>query len=132
MIRVILHNFMKGGRKIYSFFQLFSAVVFIVALAWLTVSLPFVYNAQQELAKHHKMEKATSLLTDNEEETTNLPGNNTEEKTPGNNTFSEEFIHDNHIATHFLIQVSQYHKSENSETYIAFHGELLVPPPNQL
>ena len=132
MIRVILHSFMKRDRKRYSFFQLFSAVVFIVALAWLTVSLPFVYTAQQELAKHHKMEKATSLLTDNEEETTNPLGNNTEEKTPGNNTFSEEFIHDNHIATHFLIQVSRYHKSENSETYISFHGELLVPPPNQL
>lgn len=118
--------------KIYNVLQLFSALIFIMALSWLTVSAPFLYAAQQELAQQNKMEKTAYPLTAGEEETPNAPGNNAEEKTPGNQTVSEEFLHEYQITKHFLIEVSQYHKSENADTYIAFHGELLVPPPNRL
>jgi hypothetical protein len=122
---------MSKNRKIYSVFQLCSAVLMILALAWLTVSTPFVLASQQELAKQHKMEKSTcSPLAGNEEETPNPFGNNAEEKAPNANTFSEEYLHTAHIISHFYTEISQYHKHENSEVYIAFHGELLVPPPN--
>lgn len=121
---------MGKRKKIYSVSQLVSAIVMILALVWLTLSAPFVYAAQEELAKQQKTEKSATPLPGSEEESSNPFGNNTEEKTPGSNTFSEEFLHDYHINSHFLIEVSQYHKSENSDIYIAFHGELLVPPPN--
>lgn len=122
---------MKSVRKIYSVPQLVSAVVMILALMWLTVSTPFVLANQQEQAKQHKMEKSTSSpLAGNEEETTNPFGNNTEEKTPNTTSISEEFLHTFHTISHFYTEVSQYHKHENSGVYIAFHGELLVPPPN--
>lgn len=121
---------MKRGRKVYSSFQLVSATVMILALLWLTVSTPFVYAAQQELAKQQKIEKAASPLTGNEEESSNPFGNNTEEKAPGNNSLSEEYIHNNHRIHFFSSVTTQYHKCENADTYIAFHGELLVPPPN--
>lgn len=125
-----MQHFMTRGCKIYSVFQLVSAVVMILALVWLTVSSPFVYAAQQELAKQQKMEKAASPLTGSEEESSNPFGNNTEEKAPGNNSLSEEYIHNNH-KIYFLFSIAtQYHKCENADTYIAFHGELLVPPPN--
>jgi len=97
---------------------------------WLTVSTPFVIACQQEMAKQHKIEKASSPITGNEEETTNPLGNNTEEKAPTTTNLSEEFLHNFHIISHFYKEVSQYHKHENADTYIAFHGELLVPPPN--
>jgi hypothetical protein len=120
---------MKKNCKIYSVPQLLSAVVMILALMWLTVSTPFVLAAQQEVAKKDKMEKTTPL-TASEEETTKTPGSNTEEKTPGGNSFSEEYLHDNHKTDHFFSISLQYQKSDNADTYIAFHGELLVPPPN--
>jgi hypothetical protein len=124
-------SFMKKNRKIYSVFQLCSAVFMILALMWLTVSTPFVIASQQQQAKQHKMEKAdSSPVAGNEEETNNPFGNNTDEKAPNANTFSEEYLHHFHIASHFYTEISQYHKQENSDTYIAFHGELLVPPPN--
>jgi hypothetical protein len=123
---------MKRSIRKYGFLQLLSAAILITALAWFTVSSPFVYAGQQELARQHKMEKSAYPLTAGEEETTNSPGNNAEEKTSGNNTLSEEFIHEHHIATPFQGKVSLYHKSKNANTYIAFHGELLVPPPNRL
>lgn len=124
---------MKKNRKIYSVFQLVSAVVMILALMWLTVSTPYVITAQQELAKKHKMEKTAAPLTSSEEETTKTPGTNTEEKTPGSSTsVSEEFLHYNHKADYFFSISMQYHKLDNAGTYIAYHGELLVPPPNFL
>ena len=122
---------MKRSRKIYSVFQLCSAVFLILALMWLTVSTPFVLASQQQQAKRHKMEKAASSpLAGNEEETSNPFGNNTEEKAPTSTGFSEEYLHTFHIISHFYTEISQYCKHENSDTYIAFHGELLVPPPN--
>lgn len=132
MIIVILRLQMIKRNRTYNFTQLLSAVLFIMALAWLTVSSSFVYAAQQERAKLQNTEKAAPLFFGGEEETNNPPGNNGEEKAPGGNTISEEFIHDHHTDTHYSCEGSQYHKGENADIYIAFHGELLVPPPNGL
>lgn len=70
-------------------------------------------------------------LTENEEEANPL-GNTTEEKAPNSlSSFSEEYLHDNHRSEYFFLIASQFHKCENANTYVAFHGELLVPPPNR-
>ena len=105
----------------------------ILALCWLTISTPFVFACQQELARQ-KMETSPAPLTANEEEASNPIGNNAEEKVPNSsNSLSEEYLHDHHIThPYFFSENSQYHKCENADTYIAFHGELLVPPPNML
>lgn len=122
---------MKRNRKTYSIIQKLSAVFMILALLWLTISAPFVFASQQELAKQEKNSKACSPLAGNEEESTNPFGNTTEEKAPsGSSSFSEEFLHDHHLTDHFFSIALQYHKCDNAGTYIAFHGELLVPPPN--
>ncbi|MBK7559309.1 MAG: hypothetical protein IPI54_14130 [Chitinophagaceae bacterium] len=123
---------MNKSRKIYSVSQLISAVIMIMALMWLTVSTPFVYACQQELAKQQKMEKAGSPVAGSEEETNKIPNNNTEEKTPGNTSLSEEYLHNNHKGDYSFAISLQYQKCDNSGTYIAYHGELLVPPPNVL
>ncbi|MGZ8509189.1 MAG: hypothetical protein ACXWWA_02385 [Chitinophagaceae bacterium] len=121
---------MKRSRKIYNPFHLLSAVFMILALLWLTISVPFVYASQQEFAKLAKMENSGSPLTGNEEETANPFGNTTEEKSPSSSSFSEEFLHDQHSTDCLFYIVQQHHKCENAGTYIAFHGELIVPPPN--
>ena len=120
---------MKGNRKKYSLLQQFSAAFMALALLWLTVSAPFVTAAQQEIAKQDKMAKTTTPLAGSEEEAANPFGNTTEEKAPSS-SFSEEFLHDHHKADYFFSIVSQYHNCENDGTYVAYHGELLVPPPN--
>lgn len=101
----------------------------MMSLLWLTVSAPFVYAGQKEIAKQ-QIENSNAPLSDNEQENSNPFGNSTEEKTPGSNTFSEEYLHDHHITDHIFSSGSQYHKCDDAEDYIAFHGELLVPPPN--
>jgi hypothetical protein len=122
---------MKQYQKIYNPFHLLSAVVMILALLWLTISIPFVYAAQQELAKENRMANESFPLAGNEEGSANPFGNATEEKAPNNgSSFSEEYLHDHYKADYFFSIVSQYHKCENADTYHAFHGELIVPPPN--
>lgn len=129
---VILQPFMKRRCKIFSTPQLVSAVIMILALAWLTVSMPFVYAAQQELAKQQHTENTGSPMAGTEEESSNPFGNNTEEKAPSSNSLSEEYIHNNHRTYIFSFTGTKYYKCENADTYIAFHGEILIPPPNSL
>lgn len=121
---------MKGNKKKYSLLQQLSATFMILALLWLTISAPFVIAAQQEISRHDKAANIISPLAGNEEEAANPFGNTTEEKAPSSTTFSEEFLHDHHKADYFFSVISQYHKCEDADIYVAYHGELLVPPPN--
>ena len=127
---VILQHFYMKGRMKYSPQQMVSAAFMILALLWLTISAPFVIAAQQQISKQDKIENTSSPIDGNEEEAANPFGNTTEEKAPSSSTFSEEFLHDHHKTEYFFSISSQYHKGENAGTYVAYHGELLVPPPN--
>jgi hypothetical protein len=121
---------MKATKKIDTIFQQGSAVFMILALLWLTVSTPFVFASQQYLANQGKIADASTPLSETEEEASNPYSSNTEEKNPTSTSFSEEFLHDHPVTPAFHPETLQYHKGENDATYIAFHGELLVPPPN--
>jgi hypothetical protein len=120
---------MKRNQNTYNVFQLISALFMILALLWLTISAPFVFAGQQELAKQNQTKSAGTPLG-NEEEATNPFGNNTEEKAPASSSFSEEYLHDHHTTNHFFSISLQYHKLKDAGTYTAFHGELHSPPPN--
>lgn len=103
----------------------------ILALLWLTVSAPFVYASQQELAKQDISFGINNPHSSNDDDAANPFGNNTEEKAPtSNSSFSEEYLHDHHSSDYFFASSSAFHKGEDARAYIAFHGELLVPPPN--
>jgi hypothetical protein len=123
---------MNKNRKIYNPYQLIAAVFMIVALIWLTISTPFVYSSQQKKAEKDQLENNRSFNTQaGDEDTTNPFGNNTEEKSStGTSSLSEEYLHDHCITGHFFTILTHYPKCKDAGTYIAFHGELLVPPPN--
>ncbi|MGG9970861.1 hypothetical protein ACQ33O_03610 [Ferruginibacter sp. SUN002] len=120
---------MTKRKTTYTIFQKATAIFLMLNLLWLTVSTPFVAAAQQELAKQQKVlaTEASSSDDGNSEDCTN---NNVEEKVPSSTNLAEEFLHDHHITHHFFSVVSHYHKLENADNYIAYHGELHVPPPN--
>lgn len=121
---------MKKGKKTYTVFQLSSAVLMLFALLWLTISTPFVYAAQQELAKHTKVTHTEDSPCE-DDETSNSIGNTTEEKKPsGNNSLSEEYLHHHHSEESFFTIISQTHTSKNAGIYVAYHGELDAPPPD--
>ena len=114
-----------NGTKTYNLLERSSAVFLILALLWLTVSAPFVFAAQQHLQE----QQASSYPPECQEDSGNPFSNSTEEKAPSSSV-SEEFLHDQEKYTGLFSLISRYHSNKNDDTYLAFHGELLVPPPN--
>jgi len=102
----------------------------ILMLLWLTVSAPFVLAARQALAKQDHKAFSLSVWAGNDEESANPYGNNTEEKAPSPNSFTEEFLHDTEKTDLFSLLIMRSHLLENFDPYHAFHGEQLVPPPD--
>lgn len=103
----------------------------IATLVWLTISAPFVLAAQQQASIEQSGNGNTALPDSSEEDTANSPVGATEEKSSsGSNTLTEEYLHELHLQEHLVLIASQYHKSGDDDDYTAFHGELLVPPPN--
>ena len=103
--------------------QIASSLFMIVALLWLTVSTPFVYAADQLSKQEIQKETGSS------EEESNPFSNTTEEKNEsGVNTISE-YLHHTHHSDHGFTTLTKSYKCHSSDTYLAFHPELLVPPP---
>ncbi|MFT3681515.1 MAG: hypothetical protein QM791_14690 [Ferruginibacter sp.] len=124
---------MKKKRLAYNLFQKITAVFLILTLAWLTVSTGFICASQKEIAKHQGKAASSDIPgTDGqEEESKPLPGS-AEEKNPApGSSLSEEFLHETHVNEHFFSIVQQHYTHENADAYIAFHGELHAPPPNE-
>lgn len=103
----------------------------ILALLWLIISAPFVYSSQQNHSKLNEMANVSVPNADTKEEATNPFDNNDEEKVPSDeNSFSEEFLPDDNYKTDYLAYIRLHSpKCENTSTYLAFDGEILVPPP---
>ncbi|RYF90210.1 MAG: hypothetical protein EOO03_04175 [Chitinophagaceae bacterium] len=122
---------MKKNKATYCFFHKASAVFMMLALVWLTISTPFVCSFKQEMAKMAQMDNAPDASVPVEDDNSNPLGNNTEEKTPSSPTsLTEEYLHHGESTHFFLSQRAIFYKCTNTDIYTAFHGELLVPPPN--
>ncbi len=120
---------MRARRKQNLRARYISFIFMMLALAWLTISLPIVYSAQQ--ATQEKTSK-NQQQTSQDEESDNPLTNTTEEKTPsGSNSFSEEYLHDSNHTEHFTTELSFKYHIEHFSTYIAFYGDLETPPPDQ-
>ena len=104
----------------------------LMALIWLTVSIPFVYECQKSFATENASHAARHSGYVNDDNADNPLTTTTEEKNSDNasNLFSEEYLH--HAAeefNHVSYRLLSLHPTQES-TYTAFHGELLCPPPN--
>jgi len=98
----------------------------MVALAWLTVSIPFVYDCQQRIAETKTINITNPLQ---EEECNSFSTNTTEEKHESGSNSLSEYIHDMHLQLHYIAGVVKYRKCHPSDLYYAFHPELISPPP---
>ena len=110
--------------------QVVSSLLMIVALLWLTVSTPFVYAAQQQVAQQENPVQDISDEMPVENEESNPLSGTSEEKTPSSTNLSEEYLHghpENMIAVTSLLSHLHFH---SYGLYVAYHGELLCPPPN--
>ena len=119
---------MNKGQNTYKLKNIVSAVFMILTLVWLTVSTPFVNASQQQ-------EQISSLTLPADEEVPGSEDNNpfsntTEEKTESGSSNLSEYLHNIHELTHPAGLLHQHDCTHHASVYVAFHGELLCPPPN--
>jgi hypothetical protein len=120
---------MKKNYRICKPFQLSSTVFMLLALLWLTISLPFANAAQQVL----NADKTTTTASTTDETSADNPlTNSSEEKAPGTSgsSLSEEYLHHSDDLIHENELFLGYHMMHTVDEYMAFHGEMLCPPPN--
>ncbi|MBO9658853.1 MAG: hypothetical protein J7527_08500 [Chitinophagaceae bacterium] len=91
----------------------------ILMLVWLTISAPFVGASMQQKAKTEKKGNSTSPLAGTEEE-----------KAPSSpSSTANEYLHENEELSHAYTTVVTSYRTHHIPAYIAFHGELVSPPP---
>lgn len=117
---------MKKGENIQNTALKLSAFFMMLALAWLTVSTPFAFMQQQKLAQE-KMNYYTDRYA--AEEIPNPYSNTTEEKTETSVNTLSEYLHDVHSFSEYKHDLPQHNRRHLTDVYVAFHGELLSPPP---
>jgi hypothetical protein len=120
---------MRKATQSHIFFQKLNALFFVLALVWLTVSTPFV------MANQFSLDQLTSIESpiDNgaEEENANPLNSSSEEKPHNYNNLLEEYIHHCASVIAFNYTSLSHAIGLDADSYQAYHGELLVPPPNR-
>jgi hypothetical protein len=128
---------MKKSNATYQLRHYITSITMLVMLLWLTVSSPFVVAAQMKVQQQSALSASANTSQDDdgddEHSCTPIGSNTTEEKTSnGFNSLSEEYLHMDNELFH-LAELSLTHTRYHSVAeYVAFHGELLCPPPNRL
>ncbi len=96
----------------------------LLALIWLTISLPFVNEARQATLK-----TTSQKNTDTKRSSDNPLVNYIEEKTPSPNILSGEYLHHREEQIDLPGDKLNHTHHHSYDVYIAFYGELLYPPP---
>lgn len=118
----------------HSTYKNISVVIFMMmTMLWLTVSLPFIAESRITSTIECKSSGCNDVMDNQQTEDTGFPQSSTSEEkgSEGSDNFNEEYLHhheggvlpgltDCRTTMHDLAQ----------DAYCAFHGELLVPPPN--
>lgn len=100
----------------------------MLALAWLTISTPFVYNWQLQQQAAVSAFNHSNPTDRNDFSENPLAGTN-EEKTESGAANLSEYLHDTDESNRDSSELTPYNKCNAVATYVAFHGELLSPPP---
>jgi hypothetical protein len=115
--------------KTYKTKSIAAALVMALSLLWLTVSLPFMYDAQVRQGAYARAFNDTNKNDGSEDSSANPFANSTEEKTPSSINLSEEYLHHYEEQIQFADNKLKHTHTHFYEVYVAFHGDLLSPPP---
>ncbi|ANE51172.1 hypothetical protein [Flavisolibacter tropicus] len=118
----------KSKHKYYLLKHRISSVFMMMALLWLTISIPYVYASQQA----QKAVAKQQCQSQRDDGSSNPLTNTNEEKTEsGVNTLSE-YLHEAHIIEHGYTIIEKYEKCHAEDLYFAYHPELISPPPDAI
>ena len=114
---------MKLKKSILNAGSILSSITMMLALTWLTISLPYVNEYQQSITESSESSK------NQEENNCNPFSNTTEEKNESSVNTLSEYLHERNEDELHLQLIANYFKCHPSDLYIEFHPELISPPP---
>ncbi|RYY89638.1 MAG: hypothetical protein EOO15_05690 [Chitinophagaceae bacterium] len=119
---------MKGTRSGYTMAHKVGSVLLMLALLWLSVSIPFVYRFQEQ----QKIAKASMAVenADHSADDTNPLTNTNEEKVESGVSMPQEYLHEHLHLHHPIDPVSLQYHSYAQDDFVAFHPEFITPPPD--
>lgn len=97
----------------------------VLLLVWLTVCLPHVAESRQHVGMQMQMTSEETPDADN----SNPLSNSTEEKSETGVSLLSEYLHHLFQMDHALTAIASMYKVHTSDLYLAFHPELIIPPP---
>lgn len=115
---------MAKRKPLYTVKDVVASILMLAMLIWLTVCLPIV-NKSMHVAKAQTEQGCVDCDTDNSNPLTNT----NEEKSENGTSLMQEYLHEiTHLDRHFITLASAF-KGHPSDIYIAFHPDLVIPPP---
>ena len=109
---------MPTGNLPYKAGHIFSSMLMLALLTWLTVCLPFVHQSQKNFGAQ------TELTCPDVDSDNNNPLSNTnEEKSESGTSLLAEYLHDTALQEHNFITLSSFFKCHPSGIYIAYHPD---------
>lgn len=115
---------MKKYKQPYQLKHALSSILMLVLLTWLTVCLPFV-NESQKISKAQTEQTSKEQKSDN----SNPLSNTNEERSESGASLLSEYLHETPVLErHFILLTSSF-KGHPSDVYIAYHPDLVIPPP---
>lgn len=116
---------MGKGKSIFGTRHFISAVFMMLALAWLTVCLPYVNEWQATKTAVEKSAGNKGAKSDN----SNPLSNTNEERSETGTSFLSEYLHETPVLEQHFILLTSFFKAHPSDIYIAYHPDLIIPPP---
>lgn len=96
----------------------------LAALAWLTISLPYVAKAGQDYKQLCKQTGHADMADDD-----NPLSNTNEEKSESGASLLSEYLHEAPVMEQHFITLSTSYACHPSALYLAYHPDLFIPPP---
>jgi len=115
---------MNGKRTPFEQKHVAASIFMLALLAWLTVCLPLVTKSQN--AAKAQTEQTSN---DTKEDNSNPLTNTNEEKSESGTSLLSEYLHEVLQHERHFITLTTYYKCHPSDIYIAFHPEMIIPPP---
>jgi hypothetical protein len=114
---------MHRSRKIFSLKEAVSGIFMIMTLLWLTVSTPFVFPGKAD-------QKQTSQQKDADQHEEDNPFSRTTEEKPERSSNSlSEYLHELYEVKLPITFITNSYKIHSTTLYLAYHPELVSPPP---
>ena len=116
---------MEKKQPHYKMIHRLSSLFMLLALAWLTICLPYVN--ENRLAVKSQIQLTSEECPENEN--SNPLSNTNEEKSEGGVSLLSEYLHNPFHMEHSFFGIASLYKCHPSDLYLAYHPDLIIPPP---